>query len=216
MSIGGETRILHEGDACFSPEFAVHSYYNHSNGPTEVYALLCQKNYVDRLFDRFDKKQPPKFFTFGDYEFLEYFLNQCDQSYASEDIRQNMVEGFLQILYAKVASSIDFIPKKTEKQGELVCEILRFANENYNKTLSLDILSKQFGYAKESLSRILHKHLSESWNSYVNRLRVQHANRILVKNPNKTVLEVAYDCGFNSPNTFYRAYQDEFGHPPRA
>ncbi len=215
ITSGGETRVLRSGDACFSPEFSIHSYYNHSNEPVNIYALLCNKNYIDRLFNLFNKKQPPTFFTFDDYDFLDYFLKECTQTYESEDIRQKLVEGFLQILYTKIATSVEFVPKKLEKQGELFCDILRFANDNYNKDLSLEVLSRQFGYARESISRIIHKHLSESWNSYVNRLRIFHANRILVNNPNKTVLEVAYDCGFNNIKSFYKTYKEEFGHPPR-
>ena len=214
VTVGGETRHLKAGDACYSPEFCIHSYYR-STKSVLTYALLCQKQYVDRLFTLFDKKQPPRFFKFDDFEFLAYFHNLCHQPYGNESHRQNIIEGFLQILYTKIAAQSPFVSRKTEKQGNLVVEILQYANEHYDSDLSLEVLSKQFGYAKESISRILHKHLSESWNSYTNRLRVQHAHRILMNNPDKTVLEVAYLCGFNSPNTFYRAYLDEFGHPPR-
>ena len=62
---------------------------------------------------------------------------------------------------------------------------------------------------------ILNKFLGESWNSYVNRIRAYKAQNILYYNPNKSISEILYECGFNSPNTFYRAFIREFGIHPR-
>jgi YesN/AraC family two-component response regulator len=212
-TVDGETRVLKAGDACYSSEFCIHSF--HCKNENQVYALLSQKRYTDRLFELFKKKQPPTFFKFDDFKMLEYFYSLIHKEYDSEENRQGMIEGFLQILFYNIAANHTFVSKKMATQSNLVCEILKYATENYEQPMSLDVLSKRFCYAKESLSRILHKHLSESWSTYINRLRVLQANRILLDHPEKSVLEVAYSCGFNSPNTFYRTYLKEFGYPPR-
>ena len=46
-------------------------------------------------------------------------------------------------------------------------------------------------------------------------LRVQKAEALLKADEEKNVLKIAYECGFDSQNTFYRAYKKEFGHLPR-
>ena len=76
-------------------------------------------------------------------------------------------------------------------------------------------LSREFGYSREHLSRILGRYLSEGWNGYVNRLRARRAEEMLSERPGENVLKIAYECGFESPNTFYRAYRREFGKSPR-
>ena len=212
-TIDSETRILKAGDACFSSEFSIHSY--RSKKENLVYALLCQKKYTDRLFDLFARTQPPTFFKFEDIKMLEYFHTLIHKNYNSEKDRQGIIEGLIQVLYFTISSEYAFVPRIMTSQTNLVCEILKYASENYESPLTLDVLSKKFCYSKDTLSRILNKHLLESWNTYINRLRVLQANRILLEYPEKTVLEVAHSCGFNSANTFYRTYLKEFGYPPR-
>ena len=119
------------------------------------------------------------------------------------------------MLYISIANQCDFVEQKQDAHDALVSKVLNYATENYNKPLTLDVLSKEFGYARETLSRVLNKFLGESWNSYVNRLRAYKAQNLLYNNPNKSILEILYECGFNSPNTFYRAYTREFGVTPR-
>ena len=96
-----------------------------------------------------------------------------------------------------------------------MCEILKYAQSHVEEELSLSVLSDRFGYSREHLSRILHKYLTETWNAYVNGLRVQKAEALLKADEEKNVLKIAYECGFDSQNTFYRAYKKEFGHLPR-
>ncbi len=214
-TVGGEEKILREGDACFAPSFCVHSYITDKNDENVSYVLLCPKKYADRIFEKFGQTQPPKFFTFNDFDKLEMLYKTCDLNFSNLSLRNGVFEGAMQILLNLIASKNLFVKRKTDLKGELVCDVLSYASENFSANLTLDELSKKFGYAKESLSRILHKHLNETWNSYLNRLRVNRADEMLKENPNESVYSIAFACGFNSANTFYRAYEKEFGYAPR-
>ena len=88
---------------------------------------------------------------------------------------------------------------------------LLFASED----LSLNALAEKFGYSREHLSRLLHGALQESWNGYIGRLRAKNTHALLTASPELSVLEAAFACGFESSNTFYRAYAKEYGHPPK-
>ena len=41
----------------------------------------------------------------------------------------------------------------------------------------------------------------------------QRANELLIQQ-NKTIYEIAMECGFNSDNSFYKAYRRFYGHAP--
>ena len=213
VTVDGQKRVLKRGDGAFVAGFQVHSY-TPANEENLCYVLLCPQAFASRLSASFGNKNPPTFFKFDSFSTMQVLLEACNLENSDEFLRLKAFEGCLQILYACIAANQPFVESHDDGQQSLVCEILKFANENLSSTLSLEVLSKRFGYARESLSRLLHKHLSESWNSYVNRLRVRLADSLL-KEENRTVLDVAYACGFNSPNTFYRAYLKEFGTPPR-
>lgn len=212
VTISGEKRVLCVGDACFSDAFSVHSYqYSGAEGVV----LLGAKSLFASIFHSYGGNTPPRFFRFENYELLDTLYSFCFQGFQDKINQYNTFEGSIKILLSAIAENTPFIPPHTDKQGALVCEILRYVDENLASELSLDALSKKFGYSREHLSRILNKHLSENWTAYLNRARIRRAHEILRENPEKSVLQTAWECGFESANTFYRAYKKEFGFSPR-
>ena len=213
-TINGKSYVLKEGDACFCPPFSIHSYQLLTE-TNEAYVIGVKKKIGDRLFSLFQKKNPPEFFHFDDYALLDFLFGICNTSYKDPSLTTASFDSAIQMLYIAIANKYDFIEQKKDSHDFLVSKILNYATDNFNTPLTLDVLSKEFGYARETLSRILNRFLGESWNSYVNRLRAYKAQNLLYQNPDKSISEIIYACGFNSPNTFYRAYMREFGIPPR-
>lgn len=211
--LDGEKRTLQAGDACFCDSFTVHAIPKPKQAKS--YHLVGLKTAFDHAFSLFDEKLPPRFFRFENFELLRYLLNVCSKNKQNEQGRYASFTGTLLILLGEISQTTPFIPRVLERKNSLVCNLLSYAEEKPQEDLSLAALANKFGYSREHLSRILHKYLSGSWNEHVNRLRVQKANFLLSQNPEATVLEVAYACGFESPNTFYRAYKREFGKAPK-
>lgn len=213
VTVGDTTKILSAGDGCFVDGFILHEYQ--CGGDGVCYALLGNSSYFEPFFSVANGK-PPTFFTFNNFDLLENLYLLCKKPYKNLQISQTVFLGAMQLLLAEISNQTPFTAQKQNKETILICEILRYAENNLTENLSLINLAKKFGYSHEHLSRLLHTHLFESWNSYVNRLRVRKAHNLLSgKNLNQTsVLQIAYDCGFNSSNTFYRAYKKEFGVSP--
>ena len=101
------------------------------------------------------------------------------------------------------------LERKKNKDSTLICDILKYVDENYFEDLSIDKLSEIFGYSKGHLSRLLHKYINENWNNYLNRKRMNEFIKKRRENPNKNILDLAYEVGFNSNSTFYRTYKKE-------
>lgn len=211
--LDGERRTLYAGDACFCDSFTVHAIPK----PKQVksYHLVGFKGAFDRAFSLFDDKTPPRFFRFENFPLLGSLADVCNENMQNDGGRYAIFTGTLRIMLGEIFKNTPFISRAAERKNTLICDVLSYAEENPQADLSLLALSKKFGYSREHLSRILHKYLLENWNAHVNRLRVRKAETLLSQNPEITVLEVAYACGFESPNTFYRAYKKEFGTPPR-
>lgn len=211
VNLDGECRLLSAGEACFADSFCVHSYRD--NG-SMVYVMLGDKSYFNDFFEERKGYTFPKFFSFSDYGLLETLLTLCQAERAKENACM-VFRGAAEILLGCLAESVLLKEKRDDKRSAVVCEILRYAQANAAEDLSLAALSRLFGYSREHLSRLLHVYLRENWNSYVNRLRVLNAERQLKEGTDKNVLEIAYECGFESANTFYRTYKKEFGRSPR-
>lgn len=213
VSVDGETHVLQSGEGAFCDSFSVH-YFAPAAG-TISYTLLGKTEYFERAFSHFNGKTPPRFFQFDNFPLLHTLYAFYNEKKQNDGGRYAAFEGLVHILLAEIAEKNTVQPKKTDRKNELVCSILQYAEENPTADLSLLSIAKQFGYSHEYLSRILHQYLNENWNAYINRLRVRHADSLLKANADRSVLNVAYECGFDSPNTFYRAYKKEFGKPPK-
>lgn len=82
-----------------------------------------------------------------------------------------------------------------------------------NSELNGAIIAKKIYMSRAKLYRKLAAITNQSVAIYVRRYRLYRAKTML-KNPSKSVTEVAYDTGFSSPNYFSVLFRAEFGYPP--
>ena len=179
VNVGGERRLLSAGEACFADSFCVHSYVD--NPDNLVYVFLGDRNYFDPFFRERSGRVFPRFFPFSDFGFLQTLYGLCGLPRGDGAASRTVFGGAAQILLASLAEKIPLVKRENDKQSAFVCEILKYAQSHVEEELSLSVLSDRFGYSREHLSRILHKYLTETWNAYVNGLRVQKAGAMLTR-----------------------------------
>jgi AraC family transcriptional regulator len=79
--------------------------------------------------------------------------------------------------------------------------------------LSLAALSRKAGVSPFHLQRRFKGSIGETPKAYISRLRLERAAfRLLVHD--STVLDIALECGFQTPETFLRAFRRHFGRTP--
>jgi AraC-like DNA-binding protein len=93
--------------------------------------------------------------------------------------------------------------------------ILDYIDQNYNKDLSLESIATEFGYSKYYLSRLFNDLINENLNNYVNIIRVQHASNMINESTDKTIAEIAYECGFSSQSYFSYVFKRKMKVTPR-
>lgn len=80
--------------------------------------------------------------------------------------------------------------------------------------LTLADLSRKLGVTPHQLSELLNSQLGMGFRQYVNRYRIERAKDILARNPDRTILDVAFDCGFGSKSPFNSAFFQATGQTP--
>jgi len=73
--------------------------------------------------------------------------------------------------------------------------------------LTLRQLSDAVGVTEHRVSEILNQHQQTSFYDFVNGRRIEEAKRLLLEEPERSVLDVALDVGFNSKSTFYAIFK---------
>ncbi len=121
----------------------------------------------------------------------------------SESVLEAAVNLFLSILY----EHLQFCERKEKDESVLVRNILTFIHENYRKEVSRKAIAKALGYTEAHISRVFHQYLQTGVSDYVNKLRLEYVDRQRRIGDDRTTLELLYEAGFKSQQTYYRQRQ---------
>ncbi|WP_029906724.1 helix-turn-helix domain-containing protein [Prevotella sp. 10(H)] len=107
-------------------------------------------------------------------------------------------------------------------QSETVNKKLGYNLEQYmnqglpwlNPSLSLQDLAIVLNTNRTYLSEYFHKTLNTTFYDYINSFRLEYACKILLSQPDLSILQVGEMSGFNSLSTFRRAFQRQIGCTP--
>ena len=97
-------------------------------------------------------------------------------------------------------------------QPKLV-EAVELMESNIEEPMSLDELARHVEISRRQMERIFQKHLNCVPTRYYLELRLRRARELLLRSP-KSIVDVAFSCGFVSAPHFSKCYRDFFGKPP--
>ncbi|MGN0507409.1 MAG: helix-turn-helix domain-containing protein [Lachnospiraceae bacterium] len=92
-------------------------------------------------------------------------------------------------------------------------DILYYIEHNYHTNLKLETIAALFGYNSSYLGKIFNKTVGESFNSYVDQVRIRHAIELLTENKYK-VYEIAEQVGYKNVDYFHKKFKKYVGESP--
>ncbi len=98
-------------------------------------------------------------------------------------------------------------------RDSVIDDILYYIDHNYNTNLKLETIAVLFGYNSSYLGKIFTKNVGESFNTYVDRVRVEHAIKMLTEGKLK-VYEIAEKVGYNNVDYFHKKFKKYVGSSP--
>lgn len=93
-------------------------------------------------------------------------------------------------------------------------EAVSLMESNLEEPMSLDEVAQHVGLSRRQLERLFQKHLKCVPTRYYLELRLTRARQLLLQT-SKSIVDVAFSCGFVSAPHFSKCYRDYFGIPPR-
>ena len=210
-------KTINSGDISYIDSWDVH-YFDIKKG-NETYTVIIGTEYLRDFYN-----------TYGDSDCTPYFdqalrnrevnqrilklLQEWEQKYDESDVLTNI--GYINLIFAELVKGYPVRLRKHNRQEmSAVNAVLEYINSNYQKDISLQDVAKALGYGTSYCSKIFHEYIDQDFRNYVNGVRIEAARRMMLENPEKRVTDIAYDCGFGSLNTFYRAYKRIFKKSPR-
>lgn len=97
---------------------------------------------------------------------------------------------------------------------ELIYKAIRYAKHHYSDTsMSVEMVADHAGFSMDYFNRIFLAHTGFTVMAYVNYMRVKKAVALL-RNTDKTVLEIALEVGYDSHEGFIKAFKKHYGITP--
>jgi AraC-like DNA-binding protein len=95
--------------------------------------------------------------------------------------------------------------------------VLRFIATNYTNTdLDLEGVTAGTGANRNKVNEVLKTELGMTFSSYLNKLRLTEAARLLTEKNSAAVAEIAYSVGYANVSYFNKLFKDEYGCTPKA
>ncbi len=95
-----------------------------------------------------------------------------------------------------------------------IIDTLKYISENYQKKLYLSEISSQFNMSTTAFCNYFKRKTGKTLINYINELRVSKAGR-LINNSEKSITEIAFECGFNNLSNFNRIFKSITGKTPK-
>ncbi len=92
-------------------------------------------------------------------------------------------------------------------------EILKFIEEDYSADLSLNSISEKLSLTPQYISKFFKTILGIGFVDYIHKIRVQKSLSDLLGSE-KTILDIAFDSGFNDHKAYSRVFKKEYGVTP--
>lgn len=95
-------------------------------------------------------------------------------------------------------------------------ETFLLKTQRYTDTsLTREVLAAELGTNQKYLCEAIQEAKEQTFNDYINTLRLNHARSLLTEpNSDSTIEAIAIDSGFGSRNTFYRLFRERYGLTP--
>ncbi len=147
----------------------------------------------------------------GGYREAAAELDFPDQSKTCLPVEQ--VKSQFEALLDQICEKVLELQKETSRDRTLSIKVQEYICEHYmDPDLNISITSQYFDMTPAYLSSIYKKQTGGSLLDYINTVRIEHAEQLLMEG--KSVVEVAERTGFRDSGTFIRAFKKKKGITP--
>lgn len=105
------------------------------------------------------------------------------------------------------------IEPQKDKEKSAVLRLL--ATDYANPDLNLESATVTLGINRTKINDILKEELGFTFTTYLNKLRLTEAARLLSETPEASVSEIAYSVGYNNTSYFNKLFKQEYGCTPK-
>jgi AraC-like DNA-binding protein len=169
------------------------------------------------------------FFDLPEFKILESFFTSIKNGFKIDSISQKTVNQFKKlkkanefdrfILFFKIIKSICLHEKKalsnfiydkpfTDREGKRMQLVFDYVMTNYQRDISLEEIASLSNMTKNAFCRYFKLRTNKTFFQFLIDIRIERASKLLLKNRELSVIEIAELCGFNNISNFNRKFKE--------
>ena len=204
---GKDTETLHDNQAALILPFSPHMY--RAVAGTEYLRCNFAATLVPDFFNMMDNKT-------GDRAVFDVDPTTviCFQKKILQDNRLSLwsIRTFLHSAIDDYLSQVNLC--QSQSNNHILTRAITYMNDHKAEKLTISKVASAIGYSRSHLSFYINKAACFNFNTLLSMLRIEDA-RVMLKNTQKSILEIAIECGFGSERNFYRQFKALSGISPK-
>lgn len=213
--------------AYYFPEMAEEKMINYMNAGDikairDILAIIESENLINRRLNRNgfiklnNKICEMISQNLGEQDSMQHIMKLNDMIVGNEEIKGGQYFSVLEKIFEEIC--MQSAQMKGQRRNELIDHIKEYIENNYsNPNLGLGVISMTFGISEGYVSSLFKKQTQIGFIEYVEKLRMAKAIDLLKENNDKreNIEEIAEKVGYNSVQSFRRAFKRVYGTTPK-
>lgn len=139
---------------------------------------------------------------------LDTLMLSCDSA-ENDELIYHQLQGIFCLLENRFSSAP---PGGT---GNIAFEAANFIWEKFAEDISVPDVAEHLNISKSHLEKEFKKVHGICVGEYIRSIRIYNVNKVIKAEPERSVLDIAFSCGFKSSSGFYKAYKAVTGSAPK-
>ncbi len=128
--------------------------------------------------------------------------------YSSQRSNKDIIlQHLLNALLLTIVGSDTFVHKLQRSSNKSNSELLKYINDNFARNPTLDELASFCHYQKNYFCEYFKRLTGMTYKEYLSNIKINYSKKLL-KSTNKSIKEIAIECGFNSANNYIRKFKE--------
>lgn len=200
VHINAEEQVLQSGEGAFIDSFVPHFYF--AQGEAEGYAVVIGRQLI------FNDTPEDTFQCFlGKNECFPRIISFVEAIGEFASLNDEIKVGFANTIVGLLRGFCPIQRRSISRISQTFVQVLQYINRNFRENITLKSLAARFGYDPNYFSLLFNKFTDMHLKEYLNRRRINEVMKIKVSDPSRSLAGIAFECGFLSEKTFYRAYK---------
>lgn len=205
-NINGTEHFLYAGDYGLCLPYDTHAYEPEAN--TNYWICVFSEDYVYDFAKKIDNKSGS--FKFNCSPSVSKFITE--NLFQSSVPSHFLIKALLYAVCGEYVKCATLTNKKLKVQKDIAI-IVDYIEQNHTKPITLSDISHLLNYDYHYLSRYFHSLFKMSFPEMLTLYRLETAVTLL-KQSNKKVIDIAFECGFQSIRSFNDCFKARFKMSP--